>query len=59
MPTVAFTTAPVPAPPPAPTFIVIVLDVVAVMAVCIPTIGSPFVDVGVGPERGYGCKVAK
>ena len=42
---------------PAPTLIVIVLSVIAVIVVCIPTIGSPFVDVGVGPERGYGCRV--
>ena len=58
-PTVALITAPEPAPPPSPTFIVMVSSVTAVIVVCWPTIGSPLDDVGVGPERGYGCNDEK
>ena len=52
--------APFPPPPPCPTKIVKVSSVIDLISVAIPTIGSPPEELlGVGPDLGYGCSVAK
>ena len=53
-PTVAVISAPVPPPPPCPTKIVIVFDVVSLIAVWIPAIGSPFGLLVIESPLGYG-----
>ena len=53
-PTVAVTSAPVPAPPPTPAFKVIVLSVVAPIPVIIPASGSEFGKLVLETARGYG-----
>ena len=59
-PTVAVMLAPFPPPPPCPTKIVKVSSVIDLISVAIPTIGSPPEELlGVGPDLGYGCSVAK
>ena len=53
-PTVAVTTAPLPAPQPTQAFNVIVLSVVAPIPVTIPAIGSEFGKLVFDTALGYG-----
>ena len=59
IPTVALILAPFPPQPPCPTNIVNVFVVTDLISVAIPTIGSPVEELGVTPDLGYGCKLAK